>query len=116
MTPGDTYQVELWVNDGRNIGQSRYETFTAGAGTSADVFYGSDGSGPGQFVTGDFVADSSGSETISINALSSGANPDAQLNLFQVRDVTVPEPTTLALLAAGAGVVFCGIRRKNRGA
>jgi hypothetical protein len=114
MTPGDTYLVELWVNDGRNIGQARSETFVGGSGTSASVLYGSDGSGPGQYVIGDFVADSTGTETISIDAASSGANPDAQLNLFQVRDVTaVPEPTTLACLAAGAGVMFRGIRRKR---
>jgi len=52
MTPGHSYQVEIWVNDGRNIGESRSETFTGGANTSANVLYGSDGSGPGQYIIG----------------------------------------------------------------
>ena len=115
MTQGDVYLVELWVNDGRNIGQARSETLTGGSSTSASVSYGSDGSGPGQFIIGEFVADASGSETITLDGFSSGANPDPQVNLFQVRDLTpVPEPTTLALVAAGAGVMYCGFRRKSR--
>lgn len=115
MNQGDTYLVELWVNDGRNIGQARSETFTGGSSTSAQVSYGSDGSGPGQFIIGEFTADASGSETITLNGFSSGANPDPQINLVQVRDLTpVPEPTTLALAAAGAGAMFCGFRRKSR--
>ena len=88
MAPGHTYLVQIWVNDGRNIGQARSETFTGGANTSANVLYGSDGSGPGQFIIGQFVADGSGSETITVNAFSSGSGPDAQINLFQVRDIT----------------------------
>ncbi len=91
MVPGNTYLVQFWVNDGRNIGESRSETITGGASTSAPLGYGSDGSGPGQFVIGTFVADSSGSQTLTLTPLSSGANPDPQINLFQVRDVT-PTP------------------------
>lgn len=113
MTQGNTYLVELWVNDGRNIGQTRTETLTAGTSTSDPLSYGSDGSGPGQFIIGEFVADASGSETITLNGFSSGANPDPQVNLFQIRDLTpVPEPTTMALAAAGAGVMVYGFRRK----
>ncbi len=47
MTPGNTYLIQFWVNDGRSIGQSRSETITGGANTSATLSYGSDGSGPG---------------------------------------------------------------------
>ena len=113
MTPGDTYLVQFWVNDGRNIGQTRSETLTGGSSTSAALLYGSDGSGPGQFDIGTFVADSSGSETITMTGYSSGANPDPQVNLFQVRDITtVPEPSTLAFFAAGSGMVLLGLRRK----
>jgi PEP-CTERM motif len=113
MTSGDVYLVELWVNDGRNIGETRTETATGGANTSQALSYGSDGSGAGQFITGTFTADSTGSETISLNPFSTGANPSAQLNLLEVRDITVvPEPSSLALIAAGAGMMFFGIRRK----
>jgi hypothetical protein len=88
MTPGKTYLVELWVNDGRNIGQSRSETVTGGANTSAPISFGSDGSGPGQYIIGTFTANSSSGQTLSLNAASTGANPSPQINLFQVRDIT----------------------------
>src|SRR6266404_6036570 len=54
MAPGHTYLVQIWVNDGRNIGESRSETVTGGANTSAPLSYGSDGSGPGQYIIGTF--------------------------------------------------------------
>jgi hypothetical protein len=88
MTPGHAYLVQFWVNDGRNIGQSRSETVTGGANTSAPLSFGSDGSGPGQYIIGTFVANSSGGQTLSLNASSTGANPSPQINLFQVRDIT----------------------------
>ena len=59
MVPGNTYLVQVWVNDGRDIGESRSETMTGGTNTSAPVSFGSDGSGPGQYIIGTFVADSS---------------------------------------------------------
>jgi hypothetical protein len=115
MTQGDTYLVEFWVNDGRNIGQARSETLTGGANTSAQLSFGSDGSGPGQYIIGELVADATGLETITLNAYSSGANPDPQINLFQVREIaTVPEPSTLALFTGGAGAMLPGFRRKSR--
>src|SRR6266436_9793334 len=88
MTPGNTYLIQFWVNDGRNIGEARSETLTGGANTSAPISYGSDGSGSGQYVIGTFVANSSGGQTLILNAFSSGANPSPQVNLFQVRDIT----------------------------
>jgi len=75
MVPGNTYLIQFWVNDGRNIGQTRSETITGGANTSAALSYGSDGSGPGQFITGTFVADNSGSQTLTLTGLSSGPDP-----------------------------------------
>src|ERR1700722_20522358 len=112
MTPGDTYLVELWVNDGRNSTvNQRTETFTGGANTSAFLDYGSGNSGPGQFITSTFLADSSGAETITLTP--GAAFPSPQLNLFEVRDITsVPEPSTLAMLGSGVlTLVYC-IRRK----
>jgi len=112
MTIGDTYLVQLWVNDSRNSTTAqRTESVTGGANTSAFLSYGPVG-GAGQFIIGTFVADAT-TESLSLN---SGPNfPSAQLNLFQVRDITpVPEPSTLAFLAAGASAMFYGFRRKNR--
>jgi hypothetical protein len=105
MTPGNTYLVEAWLNDGRGS-QPGSSTFTGGANTSGSVFIGN--GVPGQYIIGTFVADSSGAENVTMA-------PGIMLNLVQVRDVTpVPEPSTLAFLAAGAGAIFCGFRRKNR--
>jgi len=88
MTPGNTYLVQFWVHDGRNIGQSRTETITGGTNTSGLMNFGSDGTGPGQYIIGTFVANSSGGQTLTLTPFSSGPNPNAQINLFQVRDIT----------------------------
>jgi hypothetical protein len=96
MTPGKTYLIQLWVHDGRNIGESRAETVTGGANTSDALSFGSDGSGPGQYIVGTFVANSSGGQTLILNASSTGANPSPQINLLQVRDIT-PVITSFAV-------------------
>jgi hypothetical protein len=113
MTAGDTYQVQLWVNDGRNSTvNQRTETVTGGANTSAFLDYGFGDNGPGQYIIGTFVADNSGQETLTLNPGS--AFPSPQLNLFQVRDITVvPEPSTLAFLGTGAVALFAAIRRRK---
>src|SRR6267154_3576328 len=91
MLPGTTYLIQFWVNDGRNIGESRSETITGGANTSGPLSYGSDGSGPGQYILGTFVADSLGLQTLTLTPFSSGPHPELQINLFHVRDIT-PTP------------------------
>jgi len=118
MTPGDMYQLQIWVNDGRNnVTAERSETITGGANTSAALAYGTgpNGTGPGQFILGNFVADSTGDETLTVTAF--GGNdigPSAQINLLQLRDVTpVPEPSTFALLGGGLCVMLAGFRRKS---
>jgi hypothetical protein len=95
MTPGKTYLIQMWVNDARSVGQIRSETITGGANTSAPINYGSnpDGSGPGQFIIGTFVANSSGSQALILNSI--GGIPP-QINLFQVRDIT-PVITSIAV-------------------
>lgn len=96
MTPGKTYLIQLWVNDGRDIGESRSETVSGGTTTSAPLIYGSNGSGPGQYIIGTFVANSSGGQTLILNASSTGFNPSPQINLVQVRDIT-PVITSIAV-------------------
>lgn len=117
MTAGDTYLLEFWVQDGRNSTTAeRSETLTGGANTSAALAYGSGANGPGQYILGTFVADGTGTETLTINPFG-GADigPSAQVNLLQLRDISpVPEPSTLAFLAMGTGAMLFGFRRKNR--
>src|SRR5206468_6080446 len=92
LTPGNTYELEFWVNDGRNsVTAERTETLTGGANTSAALAYGTgrSGTGPGQYVLGTFVADGTGTQTLTLNAF--GGNeipPSAQVNLMQLRDIT----------------------------
>jgi hypothetical protein len=108
LSVGSTYEIELWADDGR--GNDRIQTFTGGANTSATLFVGPSSGGPGQFILGTFVADGTGSETISA---SSPTGPI--LNLAQIRDITpVPEPSTLAVLALGTGAMLFGFLRKSR--
>src|SRR5439155_4517238 len=93
ITPGDTYLVQFWVQDGRNSTTAeRSETLTGGANTSAALAYGFGDSGPGQYIIGTFVADGTGTQTITLNAFG-GADigASAQVNLMQLRDIT-PRP------------------------
>src|SRR6266436_1798542 len=93
MTPGDTYLLQFCVQDGRNSTTAeRSETITGGANTAAALAYGAGSSGPGQYILGTFVADGTGMETLTLNALG-GADigPSAQVNLMQLRDIT-PRP------------------------
>src|SRR5215469_4058630 len=97
LNPGDTYQVEIWVEDTRNIGNRRwenvYENSYGDAGTTAALTFPADGSALGQYDIGTFVANSAGSETLNFETWSSvGGNQCAQVNLFQVRDLTTPAP------------------------
>ncbi len=112
MTQGNTYLVQLWVQDGRNSTvNQRTETLTGGANTSLALAYGSGDSGPGQYVIGTFVA-GSGSETLTLTP--GPAFPSAQFNLLQVRDITaVPEPSAMALGLAGFGLLLCLFRKRT---
>jgi hypothetical protein len=118
MTPGDTYQLEFWVNDGRNsVTAERSETLTGGANTSAALAFGTgpNGTGPGQYILGTFVADNTGQETLTLNPFG-GADigASAQINLLQLRDLTsIPEPSTIGFFAAGMAMLLGVVRRKN---
>jgi len=101
MTPGHTYEVQLWANDARGVTGARWENLSGGdIGTTA---YGTDTSDPvgyssplysgaataGYYIVGTFVADNSGSEEILLTA-SGSSTASAQINLLQVRDITTP--------------------------
>jgi hypothetical protein len=116
MTPGHVYLVQFWVNDARSLGQLRSETITGGANTSSSLNYGTnpDGSGPGQYIIGTFVANSSGGQTLVLNSI--GGIPP-QINLLQVRDLTpritsiAVSGTTLTLTATGPANVPFEVRQ-----
>jgi hypothetical protein len=110
MTPGDTYLLEFWANDGRGY-NDRSETLTGGANTSGTLEFGTGA----EYIIGTFVADSTGDETITLNGGASDDGSYPMVNLLEISDITsVPEPSTIALLASGAGAMFFGFRRKCR--
>jgi autotransporter-associated beta strand protein len=82
-TPGHTYLIQAWANDGR--GNDRSETFTGGANTSDSLVF---GNFPGQYIIGTYVADASGSETITLSGANSANGDYPQINLLQIRDIT----------------------------
>ena len=125
MTAGDTYEIQFWVEDirgstaarwenlsGGDIGSTAYGTDTSAAvGYSSPVF--SSTTSPGYDIVGTFVADNTDSEQILLTAWDANNNPSAQINLFQVRDITAaPEPSTLAILACSAGLMLLRFRRR----
>lgn len=101
LVVGREYLVQAWVSDARNLGTFRSQTIS-GSGAMA---FPSNGTGMGSWVIGRFVADAT-SQQFDITA-----NQSAQLNLLQVRDITVvPEPSA-TLLACLAGIPFLRRRR-----
>ncbi|MGC8553811.1 MAG: PEP-CTERM sorting domain-containing protein [Phycisphaerae bacterium] len=84
---------------------------TSSSGSVTLKYYVSTTVGGGQFATGTFTADATGSEVITIvGAAPSGTSPDAQINAFQVR--AVPEPASLAIFGVGAAGLLLVRRRK----
>ena len=114
MTEGHTYLVQLWISDPRNIGVSRAATVSSGVGDiSAILNYPADGTGPGNYIIGTFVAGPGGSQSIVIDPSQNGdgSSGSAQVNLVQVRDLgVIPEPSCVVL----AGLGMLGLLRRRR--
>ncbi len=113
MTPGQSYMVQIWVSDPRSIGQTRWANFSGDGDVSPNVYYPADGTGIGSYITGTFVADGSGTQTITIDpsALIDGspAGGSGQINLMQVR--AVPEAASTSLF--GLGMMGFLMRRRR---
>jgi len=103
MTPGHTYEIQIWANDGR--GNGRTESFTGGSNTSATVNF---GDAPGRYIVGTFVADAAGRQVISLSAAGSPNGSYQHVNLIQVRDLT-----TAADIAWQAPVTISGTSDVN---
>ena len=100
-----------WENlSGGDIGGTSFGTDTSGPlGYSSPVF--NNTTKPGYYVTGTFVADNTGSEEILLSPFNVGGSSSAQVNLFQVRDITVAAPAQPAITRinlSGTSLVLSG--------
>jgi hypothetical protein len=112
LAVGNKYLVQFWVSDARGgpVLPTRVEKLASATGgdTNSPVLaYQGPGSVDGQWVTGTFVADASGTETLMLTASNTNAfagdGGSAQVNLLQLRDITnTPEPASLSLAGLGA--------------
>lgn len=112
LTSGQQYLVQWWTNNSAN-GKIDVElglnntTATSGLNTATlDANTTNVAGGPGQYVTGTFTAAGT-SQTMVLSASGSDA---PLINAFQVR--AVPEPSSLALVAAACGALTLRRRRK----
>jgi hypothetical protein len=104
---GSDYLIQLWVNDARGGYSWRSTTFNGE--NSVSLAHGSSGTAgsPGYYAIGTFKADAT---TLVFTATSSN-NGAPQINGFQLRDVTVPEPGTALMFGFGTALLFY-IRRR----
>jgi hypothetical protein len=106
LTVGTSYAIQFWANDPRSNAAGR----TTRVGTvvldpnTTDV-----SGGIGQWVLGQFVADST---TQSFNSSPAGVSTVAYATAMQVR--VVPEPTTWTLAVAAVGAIAVVRRRLGR--
>jgi len=98
---GNNYQVQIWVNDSRNAGNSFNGNGILDGVVAVDYNNATTGTdGLGQFVTGEFTADQA-TQSFTFSGTNTGSPTSAYfaiLNSYQLRDITaVPEPS-LSLL------------------
>jgi hypothetical protein len=115
---GSTYTAQFWVEVGSASGN--YDTFSSGGNSVSDVYFNYDyvvnstapTSGLGMYVDATFQADAS-TQVFTIT----GSNTDAIISAYDLFEqvAAVPEPSTVALLAAGAGMLGLAAVRRSRG-
>ncbi len=111
LAPGQTYQIQFWVNDSRaSYHNTESVSFADTFGNEALVRYSNNGATLGQYVIGTFTA-ADETQTIDLGPYS------PQINAATLGLAAIPEPATTALLlgaAAMIGAVLIRARRRNQ--
>jgi hypothetical protein len=101
---GQTYLFEFWASDADLAGTNPGDITTATSTNLVSPHPNTDGfdGSPGQFVTGTFTANATGSEQITFEGFNTAdMSTRAILNGFELRTVEVPEPSTWAMATVG---------------
>ncbi len=108
LTPGQLYEIEFFVNDSR-AGATRTESFVAGNAVALTFNRTAQEGGTGQWVTGTFTADNTGSESVTVAPGLPNASgiPTAQINAFQLRAL-VADGGRPVVTSAGTASAFVG--------
>jgi hypothetical protein len=111
LTNGQSYLVEFWTSNARNLltFQTAGTTYTAGNAVTLDDSNTNGTGGVGQWVTGSFTANAA-TEVLTLQS-STPASDYPVINGFQVRPV--PEPSSTLLLLSGAAPCLrrCTVRK-----
>jgi hypothetical protein len=93
LNASDTYQVEIWNVDSSTSRNTEYSSTGTAGTTTVDVYKG--------FVIGTFSGETS--QSISFQPIVSGGA--GEVDAVALRDLSVPEPSTYAMLFGGLGMV-----------
>lgn len=107
LTIGYTYQLEIWTNRS-NVSNTQGFTATAGNSVVLDSNTTDAIGGVGQFVLGSFTANAT-SQAVTFTPNGAGL---VDFSGFQLRTTAIPEPTSIALVVAGAGALLLVRRRR----
>ena len=107
LTPGFTYDLQIFFMDQRGCCNDRHVTLTSGLNQVTLAADPGNGLGApfGQFTIGTFVADAA------TQGLAISGEVVTQVNAWQLREIAIPEPGSLLLV--GSGVTLLAQRRRR---
>jgi hypothetical protein len=112
LTSGKTYQLEVWVNDGRVCCGARTETLSGDTAVGTGSVAYDTSAVPGQFDIGTFVATGT-SQTLNLDEFGPNSGNE-QINGLLLTN-PVPEPASIVALAGlgGMGLIGFALRRRR---